>query len=31
MHVEKYLFELIKEYIKKTESTKICKMCKKFI
>ena len=29
-HVEKYLFEIIKEYIK-TECIKICKMCKKCI
>ena len=28
MHVEKYLFDIIKEYIK-TETIKICKMCKK--
>ena len=27
MHVEKYLFEIIKEYIKK--SIKLCKICKK--
>ena len=30
MHEEKYLRENIKEYIK-TESIKICKMCKNFI
>ena len=28
MHVEKYSFEIIKEYIKK-QSTKLCKICKK--
>ena len=28
MHVEKYFFDIIKKYIK-TESIKICKMCKK--
>ena len=29
MHVEKYLFEIIKESIQKAESMKICKMYKK--
>ena len=28
MHVEKYLFEIIKEYIK-NQSIKLCKLCKK--
>ena len=28
MHVEKYLFEIIRVY-KKTESIKLCKMCTK--
>ena len=31
MHVEKYLFEIIKKHLKKTESIKICKRCKKCI